>query len=119
MEKERREVFTITIKVDKKKLSSDLIERMVEVAGRTDSWARADFSDMETITWIQKFDISYQNIVSQLQLILDLFDISSVFSVETEELGFSKCLIQESFCRLEQLEHKFVKPSRKVSEKQP
>ena len=100
---ERTEKMSVSVVVDKSKLTADLLSRM-----KTEANIKAiDQPDTETVTWVQDFYISYYDIVQRLQLVLDLIDISSVAKVSIKELTQQKCLVQDYFCRLEQLEQKY------------
>ena len=52
----------------------------------------------------------YKNCIKQLDTILELLDKpGKLISVDTEELNYSKCLIQNVFLKIEEIQNKLAK----------
>lgn len=68
-------------------------------------WTKGD-----TITIEYPLIGTYKNCVKQLDTILELLDKpGKLISVDTEELNYSKCLIQEVFLKMEEIQSKLTR----------
>ena len=102
---ERAENFVISLVVNGSVLSSDDMEHINEAFGHI------QMGEDDTLSLKYKFDIMYfGNVVSRLSLIISLLDKTCIKEVSTDEIKFSKSVIQELLCRLEELEGKFSGP---------
>jgi len=54
------------------------------------------------------FYLHYHNIIGQFSVFLDMLDKAAVVKVNTEELRFNMCLLQELLCKLEKIEKKYA-----------
>ena len=54
------------------------------------------------------FNLYYFNIIGQFTMFLDMLDKAAIVTINTEEIRHNKCLLQELFCRFEQLEKKYT-----------
>ncbi len=63
----------------------------------------------DTISFSYNFEVEYFGVVRAFLTILNILDKASIVKVKTEELLKGRCLAQELFCRLEQIEKKFCK----------
>ena len=68
----------------------------------------------QTLTVDYSLAIFYDAVVTQLNTLLAFLDKASVVKVNTKELAIGKCLAQELFCKLEQIEKKYENTSRGV-----
>jgi len=83
-------------KMDKKDISR--IEKLFNVQVPEDGKVTVDYP----------FRLLYFNIVGQFSVFLDMLDKAAVVKVNTEELRFNMCLLQELLCKLEKIEKKYA-----------
>lgn len=104
---EREEKFSLSFLIQKKYLTqqqkhyASMFSEQVELA-----------NGGEFVGFCFPFYIYYHQLVGEFEAIIALLDIAlsdkaEIVSVKTEELLEGRCLAQELFCKLEQIEQKF------------
>lgn len=99
---ERTEHLKITLVISKENLNKELIDKIYK-------FTNIILNAGDTVTYSQEFDIEYYNVIWGLDLILDLAEKASIIDVNTEELEYGVCKIQEVLCKLDKIEKKINK----------
>ena len=88
------------MEVDGAKLNDDEIRKVKEQFG-----IQTTTDDELTVNY--EFYLDYiGNVVKNLELIESLLDKATILKVQTNELNYSKCLVQDLFNKLEVIEEK-------------
>ena len=97
----RLEKMLFKIKLDIDKLTEDERQLITKLF-------KCEFHEGNVITIAYEFDIEYYKCIKRFKAILGLLDKAVVLNVNTKVLKKEMCLIQELFCKLEQLEQKYI-----------
>jgi len=96
----REEKLSLEMEVDGAKLNDDEIRKVKEQFG-----IQTTTDDELTVNY--EFYLDYiGNVVKNLELIESLLDKATILKVQTNELNYSKCLVQDLFNKLEVIEEK-------------